>query len=68
VGLTSCSTSCIDGHKWLHPHSPTASSSGRVARRCGFLEEGVLRGRLGIGDARRDALLYARLAADRSDA
>jgi ribosomal-protein-alanine N-acetyltransferase len=42
-------------------------ASRGVARRCGFLEEGVLRGRLGIGDTRRDALLYARLAADRSD-
>ena len=36
-------------------------------RRCGFLEEGMVRGRFGIGEARCDALLYARLAADRSD-
>ena len=42
-------------------------ASRGVARRSGFVEEGVLRGRLGIGDARRDALLYARLAVDRSD-
>jgi RimJ/RimL family protein N-acetyltransferase len=38
-----------------------------VARRCGFVEEGVLRGRLRVGDARRDAVLYARLATDRSN-
>jgi RimJ/RimL family protein N-acetyltransferase len=42
-------------------------ASRGVARRCGFLEEGVLRGRLGIGNARRDAVLYARLAADHTD-
>jgi RimJ/RimL family protein N-acetyltransferase len=48
------------------PGADNAASRG-VARRCGFLQEGVLRGRLRIGDARGDALLYARLAADRSD-
>jgi RimJ/RimL family protein N-acetyltransferase len=42
-------------------------ASRGVARRCGFVEEGLLRGRLRVGDARRDALLYARLAADPSD-
>jgi hypothetical protein len=47
--------------------SPTTSHRGGVARRCGFVEEGVLRGRLRVGDVRRDALLYARLATDRSD-
>ena len=43
-----------------------AGSRG-VARRCGFREEGVLRGRFRIGDARGDAVLYARLATDRDD-
>lgn len=46
---------------------PDNVASRGVARRCGFVEEGVLRGRLRIGDVRRDALLYARLATDRSD-
>jgi RimJ/RimL family protein N-acetyltransferase len=50
----------------LYVESDNAASRG-VARRCGFLEEGVLRGRLRIGDARCDAVLYARLATDRSD-
>lgn len=45
---------------------PDNAASRGVARRCGFVQEGVLRGRLRVGDARRDALLYARLAADRS--
>jgi [ribosomal protein S5]-alanine N-acetyltransferase len=46
---------------------PDNAASRGVARHCGFLEEGLLRGRLRIGDARGDALLYARLATDRSD-
>jgi RimJ/RimL family protein N-acetyltransferase len=46
---------------------PDNMASRGVARRCGFREEGVLRGRIRIGDSRRDALLYARLATDRSD-
>jgi RimJ/RimL family protein N-acetyltransferase len=50
----------------LHVECDNAASRG-VARRCGFLEEGVLRGGLRIGDTRRDAMLYARLASDRSD-
>jgi RimJ/RimL family protein N-acetyltransferase len=50
----------------LYIESDNVASRG-VARRCNFLEEGVLRGRLRIDDARRDALLYARLATDRSD-
>jgi [ribosomal protein S5]-alanine N-acetyltransferase len=50
----------------LYIASDNAASRG-VARRCGFLEEGVLRGRFRTGDARSDAVLYARLATDRSD-
>jgi len=50
----------------LFIESDNAASRG-VARRCGFLEEGVLRGRFRVGDARRDAVLHARLATDRSD-
>lgn len=50
----------------LYIESDNAASRG-VARRCGFLEEGVLRGRFRVGDARRDAVLCARLAVDRSD-
>jgi len=46
---------------------PDNAGSRGVARRCGFREEGVLRARIVIGDARRDAVLYARLATDRSD-
>lgn len=40
---------------------PDNAASRGVARRAGYLEEGVLRDRLQIGDARRDAVLYARL-------
>jgi ribosomal-protein-alanine N-acetyltransferase len=47
---------------------PDNAASRGVARRSGFREEGLLRGRLRIGDARGDTLLYARLATDRSDA
>jgi RimJ/RimL family protein N-acetyltransferase len=50
----------------LYIEADNVASRG-VARRCGFVEEGVLRGRLRIGDVRRDALLYARLATDRND-
>jgi RimJ/RimL family protein N-acetyltransferase len=50
----------------LYIESDNVASRG-VARRCGFLEEGVLRGRIRIGDARRDAVLYARLATDRAE-
>lgn len=50
----------------LYIELDNAASRG-VARRCGFLEEGVLRGRFRNGDTRRDALLCARLASDRSD-
>lgn len=46
---------------------PDNAGSRGVARRCGFLEEGVLRGRFRMGDGRRDALLCARLATDRCD-
>src|SRR5262249_24124314 len=46
---------------------PDNAASRGVARRCGFREEGVLRGRLRIGDSRGDAVLYARLASDRCD-
>jgi RimJ/RimL family protein N-acetyltransferase len=47
----------------LYIERDNAASRG-VARRCGFLEEGVLRGRIRIGDDRRDAVLYARLAGE----
>jgi RimJ/RimL family protein N-acetyltransferase len=50
----------------LYIESDNVASRG-VARRCGFVEEGVLRGRFRIGNVRRDARLYARLATDRSD-
>src|SRR5689334_11848316 len=50
----------------LYIDSANHASRG-VARRCGFVEEGELRGRPRIGDVWRDALLYARLAADRND-
>lgn len=51
----------------LYIETDNAASRG-VARRCGFVEEGVLRGRLRIADTRRDAVLYARLATDSSGA
>ncbi|HEY0988706.1 MAG TPA: GNAT family protein [Kofleriaceae bacterium] len=46
---------------------PDNTASRGVARRCGFREEGVLRGRIRIGDSRHDAVLCARLATDRDD-
>jgi RimJ/RimL family protein N-acetyltransferase len=39
-------------------------ASRGVARRAGFTEEGVLRGRFRVGNGRQDAVLYARLATD----
>jgi RimJ/RimL family protein N-acetyltransferase len=44
---------------------PDNAASRAVARRAGFVEEGLLRCRLRIGEARRDAILYAKLASDR---
>jgi RimJ/RimL family protein N-acetyltransferase len=55
---------CLDVARIELYIEPDNAASRGVARRCGFREEGVLRGRLRIGDARRDALLYARLATD----
>lgn len=49
----------------LYIASDNAASRG-VARRAGFVEEGVLRARFRVGDDRRDAVLYARLATDRN--
>lgn len=57
---------CLDVARIELYIEPDNAASRGVARRCGFREEGVLRGRLRLGDARRDALLYARLATDRA--
>ena len=46
---------------------PDNTASRGVARRCGYVEEGVHRGRIAIGNTRRDAVVYARLSTDRGD-
>ena len=48
-------------YRWVSGNT----ASGRVAQRCGFVEEGRMRGAWRDGDQRHDVIVTGRLATDR---
>jgi RimJ/RimL family protein N-acetyltransferase len=48
-------------YRWVEGNA----ASGRVAQRCGFVEEGRMRGAWNEGGQRRDVVVAGRLATDR---